>query len=392
MYKTLKQNCIICDSNSHSVFFERNHVPIHPYINSKKDNFSGKIKILKCKKCNHLHNYSFEEKLLNKLYSSGIITNTPVSDDMVKSIFFLKEWLLTNCKTKISKILEIGGGSGALAACFNDIIDHYLMIEPGLSDQALKNLEKYNNIIVSRSGFPNSEVNKGYDLIICRQVLEHVSNPLSFLKSIYEISSESTFIYIEIPSADYIVSNKSVIDFHYPHVHYYFENNAKKLFQKLGFKVSQTQYLKNGHDIGFLLSKSLTNESKVAKNFNKKEFNPFNIANIEISKKNKIALYGANAYSQSFLGLYALKFNILKVFDDTPVYKDNFCYYKNKFYPILIPNSKNIKEIDDIIITAYLHDSSIFKKLVKLGFKGNIFTLRNEKTDNIKKLRKFFIN
>lgn len=384
--------CPICESDSFSLLFKKKNVPLHPYIKSKKDALSGDIELIQCKKCRHFYNKSFDEKLIKKLYSSGIITNTPVSNKMQNSLKSIKEWLIKACKKKINFVLEIGGGSGSLAIYFSDLVKKYFLIEPSLSDDHFKRLSEYKNITPIKSNFPHEIKSKTIDLVICRQVLEHINNPKSFLNEIHKIVSYSTFIYIEIPNADYIIANKSIVDFHYPHIHYYHERNIKKLFAKIGFKVIKKKFLKNSHDMGFLIQKSKRNFYTKTNFYESKEtVQLFKVKARKLDKRKKIALYGANAYSQSFLGLYADKLNIIKVFDDTPFYENNFCYYMKNLYPIYIPNKYNIHQVDEIIITAYLHDDSIFRKLESLEFQGNVYTVRNDKFKKNKKLKRFFI-
>ena len=383
-------NCIICGSKKYSSFFHVNNVPVHPYIKSKDQNFSGNLEIIKCSNCGHLFNNLFDENILNQLYSSNIITNTPVSEGMINSVLSLRDWLLNNSMSKVRNVLEIGGGSGALAISFNDFVDNYLMIEPSVSEENKKKINQFSNLKVSTSKFPNFDIESDYDLIICRQVLEHIPNPLIFLRSIYEITSKHTQVYIEIPSANYIVSNKSVIDFHYPHVHYYFEENIKILFAKFNFEVIDIQHLKNGHDFGFLLKKNYEIKNNLSILPYPQAYDNWIVKSAEINKKAKVALYGANAYSQSFLGMFASKLNIINVFDDTQFYQGNFCYHSNQYYPIEIPSSDNINNVDNIIITAYLHDETIQERILNLNFKGIIYTVRSEPERKNSVMKNFF--
>ena len=79
----------------------------------------GEINIVRCKVCGHMFNKSFDQELINKLYTTDFITNSPVSQSMIKSIEFMKDWLLNLFKNKkVENVLEIGGGSGSLALSF----------------------------------------------------------------------------------------------------------------------------------------------------------------------------------------------------------------------------------------------------------------------------------
>jgi hypothetical protein len=92
--------------------------------------------------------------------------------------------------------------------------------------------------------------------------------------------------------------------------------------------------------------------------------------------KGTIALYGANAYSQAILGLYpdAVKYGI--VFDDTPMYEGQRAYGPGIDIEIRPPDAARLKAVDAVIITAYLHDVVINRKLQSFGFSGAVYTVR----------------
>lgn len=67
------------------------------------------------------------------------------------------------------------------------------------------------------------------DLVILRQVLEHVPNPYQFLSMLKEVFGK-TRIYIEVPNKDWIVTHQTFFDISYEHVNYFSQLSLKKLF------------------------------------------------------------------------------------------------------------------------------------------------------------------
>ena len=59
------------------------------------------------------------------------------------------------------------------------------------------------------------------DNIVLRHVLEHVSDPFSFLTSIANTNTKKGYVYIEVPCFDWIVEHKAWFDIFYEHVNYF---------------------------------------------------------------------------------------------------------------------------------------------------------------------------
>src|SRR6185436_9077369 len=89
-----------------------------------------------------------------------------------------------------------------------------------------------------------------------------------------------------------------------------------------------------------------------------------------------IALYGANAYSQAFLALYHEAGVFPVVFDDTPAYAGRCAYGPAGDIPIELPRADRLRGIGAVVITAYLHDRDIARKVRALGFDGPIHSVR----------------
>ena len=68
------------------------------------------------------------------------------------------------------------------------------------------------------------------DLVVLRHVLEHVPKPYDFLAMLKTIFGQAK-IYIEVPSYDWIVANKTFFDITYEHVNYFSQRALKQLFE-----------------------------------------------------------------------------------------------------------------------------------------------------------------
>ena len=92
--------------------------------------------------------------------------------------------------------------------------------------------------------------------------------------------------------------------------------------------------------------------------------------------KNRVGLYGACAYSQSLTGFYHSLFSPVIAIDDATQYDGKKIFWNGGSCPTTVPTRTALEGLEVIIITAYLHDRVITKKLRDLGFKGDIFSAR----------------
>nr|MDT0665530.1 class I SAM-dependent methyltransferase [Micromonospora sp. DSM 115978] len=76
------------------------------------------------------------------------------------------------------------------------------------------------------------------DLVVCRHVLEHVVDPLGFLKNVRAALGErSAALYLEVPSGAWTVSEPGAWDWIYQHVSYFSPAGLQRLVTAAGFDV-----------------------------------------------------------------------------------------------------------------------------------------------------------
>jgi hypothetical protein len=95
--------------------------------------------------------------------------------------------------------------------------------------------------------FFSKELNLKGDLIILRHVLEHIKNPIEFLKYISDCNNNKGLIYIEVPDLNWIITNQVYFDLFYEHVNYFrpidFQIIFKKIIKQGNFFNDQYQYI-----------------------------------------------------------------------------------------------------------------------------------------------------
>jgi len=342
----------------------------------------GHLDIVACGRCGHLSNRAFDTDAADELYGALVLTNEPVSPGMIAAVDETAALIMRGLKQSPT-VLEIGGGGGALSLALARRSARVELVEPSRALGA----ERFRgtNVTLHRAMFPAPAIaGRRFDAVVCRQVIEHVPAPGPFLSALRASLADDGIAYIELPSADDILRRHSIVDFHYPHVHYYRRAEMELLLRRAGFAIEDVFDIKNGHDVGFLLRASASREingclspdilpdALSARFAAQRAEGARRLAAIS----GPIALYGANAYAQAMLGLYQQSTPFAAVLDDTASYAGRCVYGPAGEIEIEPPRSERLAGIAAVVITAYLHDAEISRKLHGMEFRGPVYTVR----------------
>jgi hypothetical protein len=93
-------------------------------------------------------------------------------------------------------------------------------------------------ISVHKRLFDPSDV-AGASLIVCRHVLEHLSDPRAFLNALARVTSgsEAAVLYFEVPNGAAIFEGGIPWDLIYPHISYFTIESLGRLFVEAGFNI-----------------------------------------------------------------------------------------------------------------------------------------------------------
>ena len=357
----------------------------------------GNILITYCKKCGHVWNEKFQEASGHRIYATDTLSCTPVTKSMTKRHQTLAILLAKFIKIN-GTVADIGGGSGALAEALADLNYNVDLYEPSLSIKQFAS-KLNNNVTIINDLFSYKEKKK-YDGIILKQVLEHVFEPINLIDTINKSLSAGGIFYLEVPRFEWIRDNQSIVDFHYPHYSYFTEENIISMLDNSGFEIMEIHSLIEGHDIGYVTRK-MSNRKEFSLKKDKKSlaidlklFNETYLKGISKAKNlsnYKVGLYGATSHMQSFLGLFGKYLGkISHVFDDNPISQGKYTLV-NGYQPMIkSPSKDNIKGLDFIVICTYLHDEIITDKLIRMGFEGEILSLRPKSVRNEANCSSFF--
>jgi hypothetical protein len=156
------------------------------------------------------------------------------------------------------------------------------------------------------------------DVVICRHVIEHITQPIEFLREIKKAltNSPQARLFFETPCVEWSLKNQVFWDFFYEHCSYFTSNSLTTAFQVAGFQVDQVKYL-FGNQILWLeasipqqspvVTKEIGSISYLAQHFSQKESEFQEKWRIKlkelVSKGEKIAIWGAAGKGTTFVNL-----------------------------------------------------------------------------------------
>ncbi len=330
------------------------------------------LEILECMDCNFVWNNRFESCNVNyndlPILESSL--HSPAYLDFQKSQAI---WLNSKISSKANSILEIGGGSGYFMNHLK--ANKRVIYEPSGESKNIPNDIKVHNKYFD----PNIDLIEG-DVIVMRQVLEHIPQPFLFLKSIINNTLfNHGYIYIEVPSYDQSRLNNRFYDFYYEHCNYFSLNSLARigLFLKVNI-ISLGSFFNNELNI-CLMEYDKGNSSKI----------PFSIAKENIKSKiqsllnsgYKIAIWGSSGNGVALLNEINIDYKAIPYVIDDDKRKQGQ-YIPSTGQKIVSSDNQNLEDINCIFIASQLHMKTIAKKCYeKFGQKVEVYNLKGELID-----------
>lgn len=145
-------------------------------------------------------------------------------------------------KGPFNKIIDIGGGDGSGTPFFNQCKELHIF------DINVLNNNKLSENIVFHSTLPNQEMSQGFDLVVCRNVLEHLSDPNKYLKEITKILKIGTPIYVEVPFENIMRNgfDSNNLKIWTEHINFFTSDALKYMFQRNSIDIICYDILKTG--------------------------------------------------------------------------------------------------------------------------------------------------
>lgn len=281
------------------------------------------------------------------------------------------------------KVLEIGCGDAFFLNCLASFCCQPVGFEPSSTYQFAR---KYPHIELYNKFFePEKSQNKWnhIDLFILRHVLEHLKQPINFLKIINDNNTnrkQSRYFYIEVPNLEVLLDENLYFDFYYEHIFYFslpgllrvlslsrwtpFKRLTNKKSEFLGIIARNTPETMPISDIQVESSsenirlKALTFKQHFL-DWNKKLNNL--LSNL-CAEKQKIAVWGTGSRGVAMItSLQYENFKIQYVVDSDS--NKHSLYVPGILSKISSPERLKQEPVDYLIITSYTYFDEIFSSL-----------------------------
>ncbi len=327
-------------SKGNKVIFKQNSVPLfqNKVYRTKEEALNaptGEVQLAESAQTGFIFNKTFDNSLMD--YDADYHneqSNSPIFKEHLQYVFdLIKRYDLTG-----KKVVEIGCGK---AHFFN------LMKENGVNCIGFDPAYEGNDTAIIKDYFSDKYDING-DLIILRHTLEHIENPHLFISDIAKANKYRGYIFIEVPTFDWINKKQAFWDVFYEHCNYFTETSLGSMFNK-----AETGSFFGGQYIycySALKELKTTIEKKSEGSIENISFDSSVLKwGKFLDEKKNIAVWGAGAKGSTFLNLLDQKKEKIKfVIDINPEKQNKFI--ARTCHPIYSPKALEGSGIENILI------------------------------------------
>ncbi|MEK4190990.1 class I SAM-dependent methyltransferase [Paenibacillus sp. FSL L8-0494] len=244
-----RNNCPVCESTNLKSIITRENIPVFQNLlinslESAKQIVKGDLNILQCIDCGFVYNSSFDSDKV--VYGSDYENTQSYSLYFEKYLNELTSNLVNKNGVRNLNVVEVGCGKGIFLRKIVEAGNNYgYGFDPSYIGP---DVELDGKLRFEKRLYDEECVHIKADVVICRHVIEHISEPLVLLKTIRKalIHSPNARVFFETPCVEWIFNNKVMFDFFYEHCSYFNKSSLAKAFELAGFEVVNIEHLFNG--------------------------------------------------------------------------------------------------------------------------------------------------
>jgi len=233
--------CLACGSEKVLPFLSLPDVPVfcnvlHDTEKAACDAARGDLDLGICEECGHVFNLAFDPALVE--YEEGYENSLHHSPRFQAYAEDLAADLRARHDLSGARVVEIAAGQGDfLTLVCADEGSEGIGYDPSFRGEPAGP-----NLTILPEYFGASPVTGPMDMICCRHALEHIEDPIGFMKMVKATVPEGTdpVIFFEVPNALWSLRDGGVWDFIYEHVSYFNGRSMTACFEKAGLKVTRS--------------------------------------------------------------------------------------------------------------------------------------------------------
>jgi 2-polyprenyl-3-methyl-5-hydroxy-6-metoxy-1,4-benzoquinol methylase len=193
-----------------------------------------------CERCRHISSatqpppaYSnFRDKIYGELYEH--FAPTSISLLQQEYTVFVSNWL-SDFLGPESRILEVGCHDGFFLELLSQRGHKCHGVEPSPFAEIARTKP---GLSIVRGFYKSDYFEKGsYDLVVAKHVVEHVADPVAFVRDISVVVKDGGYAYFEVPNSYISLEQGYFPEFHVDHISYFTSCSLAKLLHLCGFSV-----------------------------------------------------------------------------------------------------------------------------------------------------------
>ena len=298
----------------------------------------GKVELVRSELSGFIFNKPFDE--------GSIIYNENYQNEQANSLFFQEHLdsvldFLISKGIKDKKVIEVGCGKG-----------YFLqkMIDKGIDCKGFDPTFEGESEYVIKDFFTEKYSDINADVIVLRHTLEHIPNPFSFLHQIAKANNYKGYIYIEVPTFDWITEKKAFWDVFYEHCNYFTKATLGLIFENAEVEhCFGGQYLSCWADLSkikFSIPPQTLPNIGLSNIFQKETERYFSLVK---QYSQNLVIWGAGAKGSTFLNILdSNKEHIKYVIDINPKKQNKFI--ARTAHPIYSPEILSIQRSENILV------------------------------------------
>ncbi|MCP5020259.1 MAG: methyltransferase domain-containing protein [bacterium] len=229
-------------SSQPNPFLSLPHIPVHvcvlwPTEEAARNAPRGDFELVVDPETGMAINQLFDESLLG--YGDGYENSLGFSEFFQGYLQGFAKDLVERYSLKGKRVVEIGcGDANFLSLMIQHGAGSGVGFDPSYHEGQPTSLEE-GRVEIRREYFPPPDLSINADILVCRQVLEHVSDPLQFLKMIRSglPKDHATTVVMEVPNFPPALARQTAWDMIYEHCTYFSAGSLARLLSKAGFNV-----------------------------------------------------------------------------------------------------------------------------------------------------------
>lgn len=199
-----------------------------------------------CDECGHIFNYAFDAKRMD--YTETYENSLHFSAHFNAYSERLAQHLVETYDIRGKQVIDIGCGKGDFLALVCKAGGNHGVGFDKSYDPEHATHDKHANLTFVQDFYGPQYAGYDVDLLSCRHVLEHIEEPVGFLRGIRETiaGKPNVVVFFEIPNAMYTLRDMGIWDLIYEHCSYFSASSLSRLFAMNGFAISNVTELYDG--------------------------------------------------------------------------------------------------------------------------------------------------